>query len=256
MTISVILPTLNEEHALPRTLAHTLGLGFDEILVVDGGSTDHTCGIVSACAGNGQWAIGDGTESRKFEASLPPHSLSPLAPRLALLASPAGRAIQMNTGAAASRGEVLLFLHADTQLPRDAKPAIVHALQEPTCVGGRFDLRFEQHAGLAGLISRLINLRSRCAGIATGDQALFVRRSIFEQMGGFSAIPIMEDVDFTRRLKRMGRTAALRSQVVTSYRRWDSCGPIRTILLMWLLRFLYWIGVSPQALSRLYRNVR
>jgi rSAM/selenodomain-associated transferase 2 len=256
MFISVIIPTLNEEQVLPRTLTHTLALGFDELLVVDGGSMDRTCGIVSACAGNGQWAIGDGTESRKFEASLPPHSLSPIAPRLTLLASPAGRASQMNVGAAVGRGDILLFLHADTLLPRDAKQAIEEAMKEPTCVGGRFDLRFERDAGMGWLISRLINLRSRWTGIATGDQAIFVRRRTFDELGGFSPIPIMEDVDFTSRLKRAGRTACPRSKVITSYRRWKTRGSIRTIVLMWSLRFLYWIGVSPRQLSQLYSQVR
>jgi rSAM/selenodomain-associated transferase 2 len=162
----------------------------------------------------------------------------------------------MNVGAAASRGDILLFLHADTLLPRDAKREIEEALKEPACVGGRFDLRFERDAGLGWLISRLINLRSRWTGIATGDQAIFVRRRTFEQLGGFSPIPIMEDVDFTSRLKRTGRMVCLRSKAITSYRRWKTRGSIRTIVLMWFLRFLYWIGVSPQTLRHMYSDER
>lgn len=162
----------------------------------------------------------------------------------------------MNAGAAHSRADVLLFLHADTRLPDGARQAIERALDEPACAGGRFDLRFERDSGLAWLIGRLISLRSRWSGIATGDQALFVRRGVFESLGGFADLPLMEDVDFTRRLKRSGHVAPLRAQVVTSYRRWERCGAFRTIFLMWMLRFLYWVGVSPNKLKDLYASVR
>lgn len=232
MTVSVVIPTLNEEQALPQTLAQTLTLGFEELLVVDGGSRDRTCEIVASA-----------------------RAAAPDAP-LALLTSKPGRALQMNVGAAASRGEILLFLHADTRLPDNAKQAIVGALQEPECVGGRFDLRFDRDRILSRLIACMINWRSRLSGIATGDQAIFVRRKVFERMGGYAAIPLMEDIDLTRRLNRMGPVACLHAQAVTSFRRWEACGPIRTILLMWLLRFLYWIGVSPHTLSRWYATVR
>lgn len=246
MLISVIIPTLNEEQVLPRTLAHTAGLDFDELIVVDGGSSDRTQQIVRSL----------GYEARGAGREAPPSNPEPRTSHLRLITSAAGRATQMNVGAAASAGNTLLFLHADTLLPPDAKPTIQAAMSDPACVGGRFDLRFERDAGPGWLISRLINLRSRWTGIATGDQAIFVRRQVFEQVGGFSAIPIMEDVDFTRRLKGAGRIACLRSKVITSYRRWNACGPIRTILLMWFLRFLYWIGVSPHRLSQLYAHVR
>lgn len=232
MTVSVVIPTLNEEQALPQTLTRTLALDFDEVLVVDGGSRDRTCEIVTS-----------------VRAATPDASL-------ALLTSKPGRALQMNVGAAAGRGDVLLFLHADTWLPDNARQAIVGALQEPERVGGRFDLRFDRDRLLSRLIACMINWRSRLSGIATGDQAIFVRRSVFERMGGFASIPLMEDVDLTRRLNRMGPVVCLRAQVVTSFRRWEACGPIRTILLMWLLRFLYWIGVSPIRLSQFYASVR
>ncbi|WP_447974401.1 TIGR04283 family arsenosugar biosynthesis glycosyltransferase [Nitrospira sp. Kam-Ns4a] len=162
----------------------------------------------------------------------------------------------MNAGAAASSGDVLLFLHADTRLPDDARGAIEQALRDPACVGGRFDVRFDRDCGAAWLVSHLMNLRSRWTGIATGDQAIFVRREVFERLGGFADVPLMEDVDFSRRLKRAGRLVPLRSTVVTSFRRWEACGPVRTILLMWLLRFLYWLGVSPHRLQHLYGHVR
>jgi len=246
MTISVVIPTLNEERSLPATLTRAAESGFDEIIVVDGGSRDRTRQIV--------------TELRVTSDALPVNPEHPPVTRhtspVTLLTAPAGRAFQMNAGAAASRGQILLFLHADTLLPPDARSAIESVLEDPAYVGGRFDVQFERDSGLGRLIGRMINLRSRWTGIATGDQAIFVRRSVFERLGGFSDIPILEDVDLTRRLKRIGRVAALRLRVVTSFRRWDACGPIRTIALMWVLRFLYWVGISPGTLSRFYSTAR
>jgi rSAM/selenodomain-associated transferase 2 len=232
VTITVVIPALNEERMLPVTLARVAGLGFDEIIIVDGGSTDRTPEIV-----------------RSFTPPIPALGVT-------LLTAPAGRARQMNVGASGSRSDVFLFLHADTFLPHDARAAIERALGDRACVGGRFDVRFEPTGVLSGVIGRLMNWRSRWTGIATGDQALFVRRSAFEQLSGFTDIPIMEDIDFARRLKRIGRVAALRSQVITSYRRWDASGPLRTVVLMWILRFLYWVGISPHKISHLYGAIR
>lgn len=260
MTISVLIPTLNEERSLPATLTRAAESGFDEVIVVDGGSTDHTREVALAFASaQGQSGHRAASSSQHSPPDVHPSALNPQhsAPStVVLLTAPPGRAPQMNAGAAASRGQILLFLHADTLLPPDARSAIERALEDPAYVGGRFDVRFERDSGLGRLIGCLINLRSRWTGIATGDQAIFVRRSVFERLGGFSDIPIMEDVDLTRRLKRIGRVAALRLQVVTSFRRWDACGPIRTIALMWVLRFLYWVGISPYSLTRLYTAVR
>jgi GT2 family glycosyltransferase len=123
-------------------------------------------------------------------------------------------------------------------------------------VGGRFDIQFDRPSMWGTMISRTMNWRSRLSGLATGDQALFVRRSIFEQMGGFTDMPLMEDIEFSRRLKRKGATAALTATVTTSFRRWEQQGPLQTILLMWALRFLYWVGMSPHTLSRWYGSVR
>ena len=162
----------------------------------------------------------------------------------------------MNEGAKASRGEILLFLHADTQLPRDAKTMIDTTLADRRMVGGRFDVRFDRPSMWGTVISRMMNWRSRWSGLATGDQALFVRRPIFEQMGGFADMPLMEDIEFSRRLKQAGTIATLTTTATTSFRRWEQHGPVRTILLMWTLRFLYWIGVDPHTLSRWYGLVR
>ncbi|HEU0067716.1 MAG TPA: TIGR04283 family arsenosugar biosynthesis glycosyltransferase [Nitrospiraceae bacterium] len=235
MTISVIIPTLNEERTIAVTLAHTASLGFDELIVVDGGSTDETPALLES-----------------YRLKTQSSALSPVH----WVTVPAGRARQMNEGAKASRGEVLLFLHADTQLPRDATTVINRALADHRMVGGRFDVRFDRPSMWGTIISRMMNWRSRLSGLATGDQALFVRRPLFEQMGGFADMPLMEDIEFSRRLKRKGATAALTATVTTSFRRWEQQGPLRTILLMWTLRLLYWIGVSPHTLSRWYGLVR
>ncbi|MCP9460485.1 MAG: TIGR04283 family arsenosugar biosynthesis glycosyltransferase [Nitrospira sp.] len=230
MIVSVIIPTLNEQAVLAKTLAHTAELGFDEIVVVDGGSTDGTASLAEIlCAGL--------TEARAITA-------------------PRGRAHQMNEGAKACRGEGLLFLHADTLLPPDAKGLITSALADSGVAGGRFDVRFDSPSPWAGMIGTLMNLRSRWTGIATGDQAIFVRRQVFEDLGGFPDIPLMEDIEFSRRLKRAGRIARLRQTVTTSFRRWERQGPFRTITLMWTLRLLYWLGVSPHRLKDFYAVVR
>ena len=232
MTIGIIIPTFDEERILSRTLLYTRQHQFEEILVVDGGSQDHTVQIAESSI------RGAGHEHAK------------------VLSSTRGRAIQMNTGAAEARADVLIFLHADTRLPAEARSAIEKALSDPECVGGRFDVRFEEDSGWAWIISSLMNLRSRWSGVATGDHAIFVRRSVFQEMGGFADIPIMEDVEFTHRLKRMGRVAALRAKVTTSFRRWEKNGLVRTILQMWILRFLYWIGLSPRTLHHFYGTIR
>ncbi len=248
MTITVVMPTLNEETILPLTLQRTSSLGFDRIVVADGGSTDKTRELVQSAI-----AAQHSETTPQSSARSPQHF--PACP-ITLLPSSPGRARQMNQGAAASQGDILLFLHADTHLPSNARAAIEQALADQTCVGGRFNLRFERDAGWGWLIGRMISLRSRWSGMATGDQAIFVRRSAFDTLGGFADIPIMEDIDFVQRLKRLGRVAPLRSSAITSFRRWERRGPIRTILLMWTLRFLYWVGINPHRLSKFYSAIR
>lgn len=225
MDISVIIPTLDEEAQIAGAVASARGPGVAEIIVVDGGSRDATVRIARQHADR-------------------------------VLSTAPGRAGQMNVGAAAARGDVLLFLHADTRLPPGFAAAVLGALAEPAVVGGRFDVRLVPATPLLRLVAALMNRRSRWSRIATGDQGLFARRAVFEALGGFPVIPLMEDVAFTRALKRCGRIACLREQVETSSRRWLRNGPVRTILLMWWLRLLYACGVPPERLKQRYADTR
>lgn len=221
--LSIIIPTLNEGSNLTRLLPHVLaGCPQAEVIVVDGGSSDDTRKVAS-----------------RF-------------PRVRLLTSAPGRAKQMNAGARAARGDVLLFLHADTFLPPGIEAAIRQALADPGIVGGRFDVRFDNPRPIFRTIAAMMNLRSRLSGICTGDQAIFVRRQVFAALGGYPDIPLMEDVELSRLLKRKGRRASLRLEVKTSARKWERDGVVRTILLMWGLRFLYFIGVTPGRLHGWY----
>jgi rSAM/selenodomain-associated transferase 2 len=224
MTISVIIPTLNEAQNIRATLDRLHHPAFSEILAAEGGSQDGTVALV--------------------------------APVAKVLTAPTGRARQMNTGAATASGDVLLFLHADTLLPPTAADDITAALADPRVVGGHFNARITPDRGLLWLVGRMMSWRARLTGIATGDQAIFVRRNVFEQLGGFPDIPLMEDIAFSQRLKGAGRVAALRSCVMTSGRRWEQHGVARTILLMWWLRLLFFLGVSPDRLKRLYVDAR
>lgn len=225
MNVSVIIPVLNEEKTIAATLRTLTALGPFEIIVVDGGSTDHTAEICRQI----------GVE---------------------LLVSERGRARQMNFGAARARGEALLFLHADTQLPASALSDIAAALGAARHLGGRFDVDLEGNHWMLKIIGPLINWRSRATGVGTGDQAIFVRREIFERLGGFPDIPLMEDIAFCRALKRLGGVACLRSRVVTSARRWETDGVWRTILRMWSLKACYLAGVSPMRLKKFYADTR
>jgi rSAM/selenodomain-associated transferase 2 len=224
MRVAIILPTLDEESTIASAL-DALRLFPAEVIVVDGGSRDRTVGLVAERG-------------------------------VRMISSQPGRARQMNAGAGAARGDVLLFLHADTRLPPSAIADIRSALDDPRCAGGRFDLRLDSHRWIFSLVGFLISLRSRLSRVATGDQAIFVRRKVFEEIGGFPDIPIMEDTAFSRALKEKGRIACLRSQVVTSARRWEKEGVCRTILKMWILKILYFAGVSPFRLKRFYADLR
>jgi rSAM/selenodomain-associated transferase 2 len=168
-----------------------------------------------------------------------------------LLTAPRGRARQMNAGAALSQRPWILFLHADTRLPEDFLHLWTHLPSQR--VWGRFDVHIQGSSWGLGMVAQCINWRSRCTGIATGDQAIFVRREIFQQLGGFPDQPLMEDIALSRALRRLARPHCLRQRVSTSGRRWDTHGLWPTIFLMWRLRWAYWRGADPQQLARLYR---
>jgi rSAM/selenodomain-associated transferase 2 len=222
MKLSIIMPVLNEAAGIEAALAalapfRARGV---EVIVADGGSSDGTAELAR-----------------------------PLADRM--VAGPRGRSVQMNAGAAAADGDVLLFLHADTRLPEKADRLVRDGLASSGRAWGRFDVRFDG-GGLLALVARMMNWRSRLTGIATGDQALFVAAAAFVRVGGFPAIALMEDVALSARLKRIGKPLALHARVTTSGRRWRKNGTLRTILLMWRLRLKFFFGADPEKLAKIY----
>jgi rSAM/selenodomain-associated transferase 2 len=225
MTLSIIMPVLNEAAGVEDAL---LALGpyrarGTEVIVADGGSSDNTVARVR-----------------------------PLADRVT--SGQRGRAAQMNAGAAAAKGDVLLFLHADTRLPDNADTLIVEGLARSQRAWGRFDVRFD-HGGLLHLVAFMMNWRSWATGICTGDQAMFMTRAAFDAIGGFPAIALMEDVAASARLKKITRPLCLGARVTTSSRRWREHGVWRTILLMWRLRLAFFFGGDPKHLARHYGYV-
>ena len=173
-----------------------------------------------------------------------------------VLSAPRGRAAQMNAGAARARGEVLLFLHADSHLPPDADTLILDGLIASGCSWGRFDVAIAGRNPLLRVIATLMNLRSRWTGIATGDQAIFVTRALFDAVGGYPAIALMEDIALSARLKGRGPPLCIRRKVTTSSRRWEKHGVVRTVLLMWRLRWSYWRGADADELALRYASHR
>ncbi len=222
--LSIIVPLLNEAGALPGILPELRQLADQgaELILVDGGSTDASCTLIKRAGLN-------------------------------LVHSQRGRAQQMNAGAQASHGQLLLFLHADTRLPKHALLRVTEALADENRLWGRFDVLIDGRPVMLRVIAHAMNLRSRLSGIATGDQAMFMRRSAFDAVGGFPAQPLMEDIEMSSRLKRLGAPACLRHKVTTSGRRWERHGVWKTIVLMWRLRLAYWLGSRPETLWRLYR---
>ena len=166
-----------------------------------------------------------------------------------------GRAVQMNLGQRHATGSILWFVHADTQIPENAVQIIRDSVssQRPW---GRFDVQFSSSFPIMSMVAWMMNIRSALTAVCTGDQAIFVERETFRRLGGYPNVTLMEDVAFTKLLRGTARPVRVRTPVITSSRRWETNGYIRTILLMWLLRFLYWLGVSPSALARIYRPVR
>lgn len=223
VVLSIVVPVLNEAAGVKTTLASLAPLRQRgvEVIVVDGGSQDATAALAR------------------------PHAD-------AVVAAARGRARQMNAGAAAARGAVLLFQHADTQLPPEADRLVLAAM-DAGALWGRFDVNIVGHHPMLRVVATLMNTRSRWSGIATGDQALFVRRDVFEGIGGFPDQPLMEDIELSQRLCRLAPPACLRARVATSGRRWETRGVWSTIVLMWRLRWRYWRGESAHSLAEAYR---
>jgi rSAM/selenodomain-associated transferase 2 len=225
MKFSIVCPVFNEALTLPGLIKHFAALKETanqdfELVFVDGGSTDDTTALI---------------EKAGYRA----------------ITSPKGRAWQMNAGAAQTTAEILLFLHADTQLPDDALAEITSSLVGNIC-WGRFDVRIAGKSWMLAVVSRMMNWRSRLTGIATGDQAMFMTRAAFQAIGGFPEQALMEDIEASHRLRRLSRPACIASPVITSGRRWETRGVWTTIMLMWWLRWSYWRGQSPQRLAELY----
>jgi len=221
--LSIVIPALNEAaHITPLLLdMQPLRARGVQLVLVDGGSADRTAELARP------WVD-------------------------TLIASPRGRALQMNAGAQQAQAGVLLFLHADTRLPPAADTRVLQAVAAGAH-WGRFDVRIEGRPWMLRVVAAAMNLRSRLSGVATGDQALFVTRAAFAQVGGFPEQPLMEDIELSRRLKALGRPACLRARVCTSGRRWEQRGVWRTIFLMWRLRWRYWRGEPAATLAQAYR---
>jgi rSAM/selenodomain-associated transferase 2 len=222
--ISIIIPTLNEAAGIRATLEplQPLRARGHEVIVIDGGSADGTAELARALADR-------------------------------VLTSERGRAAQQNAGAAAATGGVLLFLHADTRLPEGADARVLDGLRASGRGWGRFDVRLSGAHPMLRVVERSMGWRSRVTGIATGDQAMFVRRDWFARAGGFPSIPLMEDVALSTALRRLGPPLCLRDRVLTSSRRWEQRGVFRTIALMWRLRLEYALGADPSRLAERYR---
>ena len=221
--LSIIVPVLNEEAHIVAVLTTLQPLRgpYCELIVVDGGSQDRTIALAE-----------------------------PLADRV-ILSSP-GRAAQMNAGARQARGAIFWFLHADSRLPPQATALISAALSDPDQLWGRFDVRLSGRHWLLRVVETLMNVRSCLTGIATGDQGIFVRREGFEAVGGYPPIALMEDIALSRLLKQRRRPVCLSQPLITSSRRWERDGVMRTILLMWRLRLAYFFGADPDRLARIY----
>ncbi len=220
--ISVIVPALNEAAGIAQTLgdiAPLRRLGH-EVILVDGGSTDDTRQLAQALADR-------------------------------IIVTPPGRAEQLRAGADLAGGDWLWFLHADTRVPPPALAALLGACQAPA-VWGRFDVQLSGTARALRVIERMISWRSRLTGIATGDQGIFVTRAAYAAVGGFPDIPLMEDVALSQALRRRQRPVCLRARLVTSSRRWEHQGTVRTVLLMWRLRLAYALGADPRQLVKRY----
>lgn len=219
-SLAVVIPALNEEAQIEAAVASAWEAGADEVIVADGGSTD-------------------GTRERAASVAR-------------VVAAPRGRAAQMNAGAAATTSCVILFLHADSRLPRDAAALVRSVLADPLVQAGAFRMRFNAPGLYFRFITTLSHARAWWWGITLGDQAIFARREIFKRLGGYRELPILEDLDFADRARRAARFRVLKAEVLTSARRWEQRGRLRTSASNWAILFLYKLGARPGFLSRLY----
>jgi rSAM/selenodomain-associated transferase 2 len=224
MILSIIIPVLNEAASIAQLLKHLTRLKGQqfEIIVADGGSCDETRDIVSQFT------------------------------TVKLINSPRGRAKQMNTGAAAASGETLLFMHADTQISANFIELEKVLISLSHHQWGFFKVSLSGQHWMYRVIESMINVRSSMTCIATGDQCIFIVRDIFDSLKGYKDIPLMEDIELTSRLRRHSKPLVISQAVTTSSRRWECKGIVATITLMWCLRFLYFIGVSPKTLAKIY----
>ncbi len=221
--ISIIIPVLNEAATIQKTLSRFKDVSDVEVIVVDGGSEDDTVAMVQSSGFKVIFAAG-------------------------------GRASQMNAGAAVATGNILLFLHADTGLPSEFGTLIPPVLEEPGTIAGAFELQIDARVRGIRLIEIMVNLRSRFLSMPYGDQAIFLKATVFHEIGGFPNLPIMEDFELMRRLKRRGRIAILPIAVLTSGRRWQKFGVVKTTLINQVIIVGYLLGVSPTRLARWYRQ--
>ncbi|MGD9085944.1 MAG: TIGR04283 family arsenosugar biosynthesis glycosyltransferase [Desulfobacterales bacterium] len=221
--LSIIIPALNEAATIENTLSALQGVDHLEVIVVDGGSTDETVDL-----------------ARRQGAKV--------------LQTQAGKANQMNCGAAAASGEVLVFLHADTRLPGDFNRLILAALNQTGVVAGAFRLAIDSQAAGIRFIERVADMRSRYLQLPYGDQALFMKKSVFDAIGGFADVPIMEDFILVRRLRRKGKIAILPAAVITSPRRWLHFGILKTWMVNQMIVIAFYLGISPERLARWYRR--
>ena len=223
MKISIVIPTLNEAKDIQKTLAllQPLRERGHEIIISDGGSTDNTTKLAASLADK-------------------------------IISSAKSRASQMNTGAKKASGDILWFLHADTFIPENSDIIIRNHLQNSNKVWGRFNIRLSGQHFLFRIIERMVNLRSKLTGIATGDQGIFIRQEYFKKLNGFSEIPLMEDIEISTRLKSFSSPICLTQKLITSSRRWEKHGILKTVFLMWQLRLAYFMGTSANKLARKY----